>query len=300
LSRELRSNHGIRLYGLVGVMILLWSLNYSISKIALREFPAPLLVGLRLLIAGVCMLPLYWWEGRGGKHLWHWHEAPMLLAIGVAGGAMNQLLFAMGLERTTVVHAAFLVGMAPIFVLLLASSRGQEHFSGRKVWGILVALSGVMVIQFFRVPGGGGAGPSLAGDLLIVASGVMFAMFTVLGKESSRTHGTITMNAFAYVGGALLMSPYTAWKSMSFAYHRVSPAGWASVAYMAVFPSVVCYLIYYYALAWMPASRMSMFNYLQPVLASLLGWMLLGEPITPPVVGGGALVMAGVYLVGRG
>jgi drug/metabolite transporter (DMT)-like permease len=69
---------------------------------------------------------------------------------------------------------------------------------------------------------------------------------------------------------------------------------------MAIFPSVICYLIYYYALKQIPASRVAALAYLQPVLATVLGVLLLGEHVTVPLVAGGVVIFAGVYLTERG
>ncbi len=69
---------------------------------------------------------------------------------------------------------------------------------------------------------------------------------------------------------------------------------------MALFSSVISYLIYYYALSKISASRVSAFNYLQPVVATLLAAVMLGERVTLPVVAGGAVVFSGVYLTERG
>jgi drug/metabolite transporter (DMT)-like permease len=69
--------------------------------------------------------------------------------------------------------------------------------------------------------------------------------------------------------------------------------------YLIVVHSVICYLIFYYLLMHAPASRVSLFSYIQPVLASLFAWLLLSEPVTAAVAAGGALVTAGVWLAER-
>ncbi len=122
-----------------------------------------------------------------------------------------------------------------------------------------------------------------------------FALFTIGGKRSSGRHGGITVSTFAYVGGALMLAPLTLWQAWDFEWSAVSAAGWASILYMAAFPSVLCYLIYYWALTYIPASRVAALSYLQPLIATLLAVPLLGEPITLPLMAGGAMVFAGVY-----
>jgi drug/metabolite transporter (DMT)-like permease len=96
------------------------------------------------------------------------------------------------------------------------------------------------------------------------------------------------------------MLPITAAYSIGFDYERVTWVAWASLVYMAVFPSVVCYSIYYYALTYVPASRVSAFSYLQPLLAIVMAIPLLGEHPTKSLVAGGALVITGVFLAERG
>jgi drug/metabolite transporter (DMT)-like permease len=70
--------------------------------------------------------------------------------------------------------------------------------------------------------------------------------------------------------------------------------------YMAAFSSVAAYLIFYYGLQYIPATRMSAFSYLQPPIATTMSWMLLGERVTLPLVAGGLVIFAGVYLTERG
>jgi drug/metabolite transporter (DMT)-like permease len=108
------------------------------------------------------------------------------------------------------------------------------------------------------------------------------------------------VNTVAYLGGAAAMAPLTLSLAAGFPFGTVTARGWASLLYMALFPSMVCYLIYYYALTHIPASRLSAFSYLQPLLATLLALALLGERISGGLAAGGALVLAGVYLTERG
>jgi drug/metabolite transporter (DMT)-like permease len=98
------------------------------------------------------------------------------------------------------------------------------------------------------------------------------------------------------------MLPITMAYSVGFDYSRVTWVAWASLAYMAVFPSVICYSIYYYALGHVPASRVAAFSYLQPVLATTMAMAmpLLGEHLTKSLIMGGVLVLTGVFLAERG
>jgi drug/metabolite transporter (DMT)-like permease len=291
-------NEEALLYSLILLMVVFWSGNYIVGKVALREFPPLLLIGWRLLLAGFLILPLYWLQGRQQKRPVPWREWPALLCLGLFGVSLNQLLFVVGLSRTSVAHSALIVGLGPLLVLLLAAAIKQEHLTARKATGMAVALAGVCILKAFESHHEGG--PTWVGDICVFLSQLAFALFTVFGKRVTNRHSAVTVNTFGYVGGALALLPVTLWGFSGFSYARVSTAGWASVFYMALFPSVLAYLIYYHALKFVPASRISAFSYLQPVLATAMGVVLLGERITGSLLVGGTVIFSGVYLTERG
>ena len=77
----MRPGRGL-LYGLIALMVAFWSGNFIVAKVALREFPPLLLSGLRVGLAGVLMLPVYWWEGRARSDRWKAEDAPLLIWLG--------------------------------------------------------------------------------------------------------------------------------------------------------------------------------------------------------------------------
>ncbi len=286
------------LYGLLGVMVFFWSVNYIVGKVALRSFPPLLLAGLRAALAGALILPVYAWDVRRNpnEHRWKRTDVPTLLTIGLLGVSLNQFFFVIGLSRTSVGHAAILAGLMPLMVLAIAGAMRMERITARKAAGMTVALAGVAAMTALPSTS---RHDSPAGNLFIFLGSLTFALFTVAGKRATVRYGGITVNTFAYVGGALALAPLTLWQGWAFPFSRVSSAAWASVLFMAAFPAVLCYLIYYWALKYVAASRVSVLSYLQPPIATLLAVPVLGEPITLPLLAGGALVFAGVYITER-
>ncbi len=287
-----------RLYSLIGLMTFLWALNFIVAKFAVRQIPPLMAAGLRTGLAGILILPIYFWERKTkGVAAWTKADVPMLMFLGMFGVALNQLFFVLGISRTSVAHAAIMIGITPILVLAIASAIGQESLSAGKLLGMALALAGVVALQFSPSKG---AVTTVAGDFFVFLASVTFALFTVMGKRVVGNFSSITINTFAYVGGGLFLLPLTLWQSVGFPFRQLSWATWASVLYMAAFPSVLCYLIYYYALTYIPASRVSAFSYLQPLLATLLAIPLLGENPTTSLVAGGCLVLVGVFVAERG
>jgi len=140
---------------------------------------------------------------------------------------------------------------------------------------------------------------TLAGDFITFCGALAFSIFTVLGKPQAKRFSAITLNTFAYAGGALLMAPVTLWQSAGFDFRAVPFSAWAAVFYMALLPSVICYLIYYYALARMEASHLAAFSYLQPLLATVFGICILHEHVTLALVVSGLVIFGGVYITER-
>lgn len=283
-----------KLYLLIGLMTLIWALNFIVAKAVARHLPLVTLAALRTVVAGLCVLPVFLVKGEGR---WRKSDLPAMLVLGVCGVALNQIFFVMGVGQTSVAHAAIIAALAPVQVLLLAALRGQERLNAMKLSGLAVAFAGVALLQLAK---SGGAGASARGDLFIYLSCLLFAGFSVYGKDYSQRLGTFTMTGFAYMLSGIVMLPVVWFTGRDLAWSQVAWTAWAGILYMASCSSVLAYLIFYYALAWVPASRIAAFSYTQPVLASLLGWLLLNESLTGIVMGSAALVLAGVLLVERG
>jgi drug/metabolite transporter (DMT)-like permease len=286
---------GFGLYALLGVMLACWSANFTFVKIATDELPAFLVACLRTVCSGVFMVPLYLIFRKSpslGGNL-RWNNVPMLLAIGVVGLVGNQTVFVLGVSKTTVAHSALLTALTPIFVLLGAAAARHERLSGLKLFGMALAVAGVVVLQLGYSKGGTS---SFLGDGLMVVSGAMFAGFSIFGKRAAAEFGIITVNTFAFVGGGLLVLPYTIWEMHRVGVQDVSLKAWLSVLYMSLFPSIVGYLIYVYALRRLPASRVASVSYLQPIFATLLAMAVLGEHPGNAFLAGAALVLSGVWI----
>lgn len=286
------------LYALILLMTTGWAGNYVAGKIALHTFSALLLCGWRISMAGVLMIPLYWRQSRSRvAPSWTLRDVPKLVILGLFGVTLNQCLFVIGLSRTSIAHSSIFANTTPILILVLASACGLERLNGWKLVGVLVALTGVVMLRTLDTRPQSGA--TLAGDLITLGGALAFTIFTVLGKPHAERFTTITVNFFAYAGGALLMVPLILSQWGGFHYGAVPFSAWAAVFYMALFPSVICYLIYYYALARMEASRLAAFSYLQPLLAIISGILFLNEHVTIALVGSAIVIFCGVSITER-
>jgi drug/metabolite transporter (DMT)-like permease len=286
------------LYALLILMVTLWSVNFLVAKVVMREFPAVLATGIRLSIAGMVILPILLVR-RGVRALvpdGKPRTSLKLLGLGLLGVGLNQLCFLLGIARTSVGHAALVIALSPALVLAIAALMKQEHVTPRKVAGLALASGGIVALQF----GAGNAnGATALGDFFIFCAALTFALFTVLGKRATGRFDGLTVNTFAYAGSGLAMLPATLWSATSVSLGAIGAKAWAALIYMALVPSLICYSIFFYALKRISASRVSALAYLQPLLATGLAVALLGDQLTGSLLSGGALILAGVYLAER-
>lgn len=289
-----------RLYSLLLLMTFIWGINFVAAKIALRYMPALILAPLRIIVAALLLIPVFLWELKrrpGWDSLPSWREMPLLAAIGLLGVGLNQIAFMTGVQRTSVGHAALLIALTPMLVLLMAWFRGQEALSPGKILGMVTAVGGVVILNFG--PGARLSGATVLGDALVFLAAFSFAFFAVASKEATALHGGLTVTTVSHIISGLCIIPFVIWISRGYDFAAVTPAGWAMLVYLAVFPSIVCYLIFYFALHFIPASEVASFSYLQPWIAALTGLWVLGEPLTGTLIAGGILILFGVFLAQR-
>ncbi|MGB6484128.1 MAG: DMT family transporter [Candidatus Acidiferrales bacterium] len=121
-------------------------------------------------------------------------------------------------------------------------------------------------------------------------------MYTVLAKKVARQYDTISMNTFCNLAGAIFLLPMSMREAARLDWRAVGTVGWLGLGYTVLVSSIGAYLIFFWALSHLPASRLAVFTYLEPPLGALLAVVLLGENLTNALLIGGGLILAGVYL----
>lgn len=287
-----RSRHPVLLYALILAMVLGWAFNFVVGKITLRHIDPYTLTTFRIILSGVLMLPVYLAMPR--RSAFNRTDLVNFAILGFAGVVVNRGLFTVGLDFTTVGHSALIVATGPILILVLARLLKLEEITRAKVFGMGLCFAGIVVLV-------GGDGLHLhsgtwVGDLITLAGTIGFAVYTVLAKRVSRQYDTISMNTFCNLAGTILVLPIGVRQAMHLDWRSVGWVGWSGMAYMVIVSSVLAYLIYFWALKYVSASRLAMYTYVEPPLATLLGVLLLGEKLTTVLLLGGGMILTGVYL----
>ena len=277
---------------MVALVIFLWALNIVIGKWALGYIDPLSLASFRVVLAGLVLFPIFLVRCRNVR-LTPRDRKPVLL-MGLLGVAGNQMLFTIGLSQTTSGHSSLVVSSGPVFVLLIAGLLGMESFTWKKIVGMAVSVCGVAFLAFEH--GLDLHNGTLGGDVLTMCGSFSFAGYVVMGKRVAGHYDPVAMNFFNFVAGGAVVLPLAIWCALHLVFAAVGWQGWVGLLYMALFASVAAYLIYYWALKYLAASRIAAFSYLLPVMAVVLGAIFQGERITGHLIGAGALILGGVYL----
>lgn len=280
-----------RVYAALTLQILISAGTYLAGKRAMTELPPLTVILWRFLLSGsVFVVLLAFTPGAKVPPRAEWRR---VFFLGLLAGPINQLLFFTGLARSTASHAALLYALTPLGVYVYSLLRGQERSSTRASVGIVTALVGVVVLLLGR--GLASASGSLGGDLLILAAVSAWVVYTAEGRPFAAEHGPIRATGWSMVAATLMMAPTALFAAPG----RVMAASLAAkgcIVYVALLTSVVAYLLWYYALSKVPASRVAIFSNLQPAATALFAWLLLGESLHWSLGLGGVLVLTGVRL----
>jgi O-acetylserine/cysteine efflux transporter len=294
----------------IAIIVVVWAANFIAAKIGTYYLPPLAMASFRVVIAGAVMVPTYFLclrlpafaeaanfrrRGFAIRDLW------VFFYLGFFGVTVNQICFTVGLYFTRVSHAAVIVGLGPIYILVLAVLFRLERATGHKVVGMLIALIGVVVLASEN--GISVHSASLEGDAITMAGSIGFAVYVVLGKRTAGKYDSLTMTAFNHFAGALIVLPLAileARKLFIGGNWQLPWQAWIAVLYMAIFGSALAYVFYFWLLRYLEASQLAAFTYLLPVLATVLGILWLGEKGSWGQALGGVLALGGVYWIESG
>jgi drug/metabolite transporter (DMT)-like permease len=206
-----------------------------------------------------------------------------------------------GTDLTTASQGSLLTVLTPVFTVLLGVSLLGERLTRRATVGMGLAVAGTVVVVAGQYDLSAVDGGSAAGVALLLVGSLGWAAYTVLGKPLIRRYSALEAatysSAFAVPATALLLPAEFALSDASLAALRVTPAVVAAVVYLGVVSTAAAWYCWYKGLEYADASTVAAFFFAQPVVGAALGVLLLGESVGPGLLGGGAVMAVGVYLV---
>jgi drug/metabolite transporter (DMT)-like permease len=270
--------------------IVLWSSAFVAIRLAARTFAGGPLALLRFGVASLAFLAA---ATLRRPRVPSRHDLAGLFLVGLIGIAIYHAAVNEGERTVNAGTASLLVCTSPIFTALLAAAWLRERLGPRGIAGVVVGFAGAAILAR-------GSGASLAagrGTLLVLLAAIAQAIYFVLQKPLLARLTAFDVTAWStWLGtAALLVFAPGLVRTLAVA----PPSALLAGVYLGVFPAALANGLWAFVLAHVPAARASSWIFLVPPIAMGMGWLLLGETLTPAAIAGGTVALLGVAITQR-
>lgn len=269
--------------------------TYVFGKAATMHFPVLALGLFRFLVGTAGFLLLMRYRGKSLAPLFREDGRSFFLA-GFLGVVLNQVGFLWGLKLTLPSHGALLYALSPLLVLLYGWMKGAERPTTRKLAGIGLAFTGVILLFLLQRRDIHLPPHWLLGDLLLLVAVGAWAAFSIQTRPLVLKHGSEAATAAAILAGTLLFLPLGLVGVFQFTPGAAPASAWYGALYLGLITTLVMYLLWFKALGMKEPSRVAIVQNGQPVFTALLAWAVYGTAPGWEFALGAGLVFTGVVI----
>ncbi len=275
------------------IVWLVWGSTYLFIRIGVETMPPLLMAAARNLLAGVILFPIALRRVRRWPTRQEWLSCAVVgVLLLVANGVVG-----VGEKAVPSSLAALLIATVPLWLLGIDAGLNHARLGLAPLAGLLLGLAGVALLSGL----GGGGTISVVGALTILGAAAMWALGTIMARRGTLPSSPALASGMEMlIGGAALLILSTATGEFSSLHlGHVSTRSWLALAYLIVIGSIVAFSAYGIAVRTLPTATVATYAYVNPVIAVLLGALILSEKLTTAMIFGGVLIVGAVVLVVR-
>ena len=283
-------------YTEVAFAVIVWGASFIATKLALRDLAPVTIVWLRFAI-GVVILGI----ATVIRHQFTIPKKQELIyfsILGFLGITFHQWLQSTGLVTAQASTTAWIVATTPVFIAILSWIFLKERLSWLQISGIFLAAVGVLLVvskgKLNTLFGNSFGEP---GDILIMISAPNWALFSILSRRGLHNHKATQMMFFVMAIGWLFTTILFISSGNVSDIRNLTWTSLIGVGFLGIFCSGLAYIAWYDGLQAIPASQIGAFLYIEPLVAVVVAWAILGENILFITLAGGAIILMGVKLV---
>jgi len=255
-----------------------WGGSFIAGKIALREFPPMTLTFFRFLIATAIILPYMW--SRDSVRVPAKRDIPLLFALGFLGVSGYFAFQFTSLMYTSAANSSTINALNPLTSSVIAIFLTEERLSVKKVGLIFLALTGVLLTVT-----GGDRYVLLnlsfnKGDLIMVLAMISFSIYGVYSKKATGKYSPLLVTAYVFLFGLIQITPLMLMENVLGSVFSYSLEAWIAIFFMALFSSVLGYLIQQVTISKIGVNKTSLFINLVPLFVLIFSYLILGDPVT--------------------
>lgn len=273
----------------------IWGGMYVASKYALNTIPPFTLLFIRYFLASIILLGLCKWKRIT---IIHREDKWLLFQIGFFGYFLSIATQFMGTKLSSAHMGAVITSLSPIFQSIFAIVILKDKITLKQAAAIGISLVGMLLITNVT---GTHSGLLNTGSLFFLAAACLWGYYSVLAKKAAGRHSELQITTWGILWATLFALPaaFTEFHSWDFRiiFHSLPVLG--SILYIAIFATTIAFFSWNKGLAVTNSHRAGLFLFFQPVVGSLLGWLILGETLTAAFFVGGLLILTGAYIAIR-
>jgi drug/metabolite transporter (DMT)-like permease len=282
-----------RAYVAWAVVCLLWGTTYLGIRIALQTIPPLLMGALRWIPAGLIILGILWLRGEALPPRRTW---PALLVLGILFIACGNGAVVWAEQTLPSGLTAVLVAAVPFWMVGVERFMSRpDPLTARRVIGLVIGFSGIVLLVWpeLRLGGGGSFAVGVAATQLACLGWAIGSSYSRRRRHEENVLAAAALQ-MVFGGGCMLAVALLAGEPARLTFDRTTSG---ALAYLIVFGSIGGFSAYVYALKHLPVATVSMYAYVNPIIAVVLGTAILQEPLSPRLAVAGAVVLAGMALV---
>jgi drug/metabolite transporter (DMT)-like permease len=271
----------------------IWGGMYVVSKAVMEVIPPYLLLTSRLLLG---ILTLYLVITLSGGLKVTRQQFWQLFGVGFVGYGVSVGLQFVGTNLSTASNGSLVTSATPAFVLAFAALLLGEKITWRRLIALLVASLGVIAVIDPRTAQL--SSDLFIGNLALVSAALTWALYSVLVRKVTRNIDVLLVSLIAFAGGLPVSLPLGVWEASTQGFGQITPGIIAGVLFIGIVSTALAMYLWNSAFATLDAGVASLTFFAQPVVGTLLGWLFLGEIITPLFLMGGVLIGIGIVISG--
>ncbi len=288
----------------LAIVWVVWGSTYLAIRIGVETMPPLLMAAARNLIAGSIMFPAAMGARRkairAGQALPRWPTRAEWSGCATVGVLLLAANGAVGIGELTVPSglAALLVATVPLWLLGIDAVLNHARLGLAPLAGLALGLIGV---GFLSGLGGGSGHISVTGVIIILVAAFTWALGTIMTRRVTLPASPALASGMELLCGGVVLLAMSAARGEFGALHlaHISTRSWLALAYLIVAGSIIAFSAYGIAVRALPTPTVATYAYVNPVIAVLLGTLILNERLTPAMLGGGVLIVGAVVLVVR-
>jgi len=277
--------------------IVVWAFSFPFIKIALEDLSFINLTIMRFVVVCIILTTLLVLQPKRFLKL-HKEDILPIFLLGFFGVMVYHLGLNYGEQYISPGVASLIIATIPIIILILAVIFLKEKITTKKLAGVILALSGVLVLSIWGRSNTALEINFILGAIAIFIAALMGAIYTIAGKKLLTRYNALSLTVYAILLGSIGLLPFLN-MSLFEEVSSMSAMSWIAVLFLGIFSTVIGYFIWYVALEIKNASEIGVYLYAIPIISTIISYFWLGDEITLFFILGGILVILGLYIVNK-